>query len=209
MAKKSFVIILILLMATFLFGLAVKNYKPSVTATVDINDFPLQKGEWTGQVDNLTPGIIQMLNPTVIFSAAYVNADGIKVQLFFDYFSSLNNIGGPHSPRNCLPGSGWLISGSEEREIELNRGSIKAGRFFLQLKESTRVMDFWYVSRRGETANDYRFKFDSMVSSLTFQPNDMAFIRIVCDNDPVSLEALNQFEKQFVDEIYVRLPFWK
>ena len=70
-------------------------------------------------------------------------------------------------------------------------------------------MDFWYITNYGETANDYVFKFYEMLSALTLQPKDVAFVRFVADGDPQSLEALEQFKELFLPEIYDRLPFKK
>ena len=68
-------------------------------------------------------------------------------------------------------------------------------------------MDFWYVTRRGETANDYQFKLYTMISSLTLQPTDVAFIRFAAYDTPAGLQALDDFEQTFVPLIYSYLPY--
>jgi len=207
MARKAFVIFLIIQVFIFLFGFAVKHYQPETTNIPGTKEFPLQKDGWFGQEDDLIPQIVEMLNPTVIFSATYTNQKGSAVHLFFDYFAQQKSLGGPHSPRNCMPGSGWIIHNEEEREIQVNGRKVKIGRFDLRLGESKKVMDFWYITRYGETANDYLFKFYSMISSLTFRPNDIAFVRIICDGDEESLEYLKEFENIFGEEIYNYLGY--
>lgn len=207
MARKAFVIFLTILIFTFLFGFTIKYYQPEATNVPNINEFPLHMDGWVGKEDDLIPEIIKMLNPTVIFSATYTNQKGSKIHLFFDYFAQQNSLGGPHSPRNCMPGSGWIIQSEEDRKIQVNGRSVKIGRFDLRMGESKKVMDFWYITRYGETSNDYIFKLYTMISSLTFRPNDIVFIRILSDGDEKSLEALNEFEGIFVKEIYNHLGF--
>ena len=68
-------------------------------------------------------------------------------------------------------------------------------------------MDFWYVTNYGETANDYVFKWYETLSSITFRPKDVAFIRIITNDDPRSLAALARFEQLFIRQIYSHLPF--
>ena len=68
-------------------------------------------------------------------------------------------------------------------------------------------MDFWYLTGYGETANDYMFKLYSMISSLTFKPNDIAFVRIISDSDAEGLKVLDDFEGIFVEKIYHHLDF--
>jgi EpsI family protein len=207
MVGKSFIAFLSVVILTFLSGFAIRHYQPETSTGASIGDFPLQKDGWSGQKDNLIPAIVAMLNPTEIFSATYTDAVGNKVHLFFDYFAQRNARGGPHSPRNCLPGSGWTIRGVEKREIILKGRSITIGRFDLRMGESKRVMDFWYITRYGETANDYTFKIYTLISSLTFKPNDIAFIRIMGVGDEAGLSALDDFEKSFAEEIYNHLRF--
>jgi len=148
-----------------------------------------------------------VLKPVAIFQADYVNRDGVTVNLFMDYFASEKGGGGPHSPRNCVPGSGWVIASDQPHPIQFGSRTIPAHRFVLARGDYKQVMDFWYVTKYGETANDYKFKLYAMLSSLTLSPTDVAFVRFVSDSDPASLAALDQFEQSFLPEIYSRLPF--
>jgi hypothetical protein len=95
----------------------------------------------------------------------------------------------------------------EPREININGRIIKANRFHLRLGETKQVMDFWYITRHGETANDYKFKIYTMLSSLTLQPTDVAFIRFVAYDTPSGKQALDDFEQTFVPVIYGYLPY--
>lgn len=207
MAKKTFITFLLVLFATFLFCSAVEYYRPKTSSITKFEKFPVEKGDWIGQRDDLIPAIVEILNPTEIFSATFTNPEGIEVHLFFDYFSQQNSRAGPHSPRNCLPGSGWTILDTEEREITVDGRTIKIGRFHMRLGGLEKVMDFWYVTRHGETANDFMFKFYMMINSLTFKPIDVAFIRIIAHDDEEGLLALDDFENVFVEEIYQHLQF--
>ena len=209
MDKKSFSLIIVLLVITFSITLLIKYYRPLSAGDVDFSDFPLELGEWRGEREDVSQAVIDMLNPKDIFSATYTNRDGVKVHLLFDFFSSDETFGGPHSPRNCLPGSGWIILGSEQNNINVGSRNIAADRFALQFNQARRVMDFWYVTEFGETANDYVFKLHLLLSSLTFKPRDVAFVRFVTNDDRVSIAALADFQKIATDEIYDRLPFKK
>ena len=77
----------------------------------------------------------------------------------------------------------------------------------MRLGELRKVMDFWYVTKYGETPSDYTFKFYVMLSSLALQPTDVAFIRFFTAADSVSLAALDRFEQASLPLIYERLPF--
>jgi EpsI family protein len=207
MDKKSFAKILTILILTFAIALVIKYYRPSSLGDVNLDNFPLIIGQWHGERDVVSQPVLDLLNPVDIFSATYTNSDGAQIHLLFDFFSSDATFGGPHSPRNCLPGSGWVIQEVEHHNVSVNGRTIPAGRFALQFGATKRVMDFWYVTNFGETSNDYVFKLHLLLSSLTFKPRDVAFVRFIANDDPVSLEALEQFQQLTVEEIYRFLPF--
>ena len=158
-------------------------------------------------MEKIPEPIVEMLSPDEILSASFTNSSGNKVQLFVDYYAPENSVGSIHSPRNCLPGSGWVIAGSEPNTIEFGGRQIDAVRFYLALGSSRQVMDFWYITRFGETANDFRLKFNTMVSSLVLRPTDKAFVRFVTDDDSRSVAAMEEFEGLFIGEVYKGLPF--
>ena len=207
MAKKAFIAILLLLVLTFSFSYVIKHFKSVSYSISNLSTFPLKLGNWQGKIDIVPQSTIDMLNPDQLFSATYINPQGYKVQLFFDYFSSSVSLGGVHSPRNCLPGSGWAILNAQDRIINIGSHSIPASRFYLRLGESRQVMDFWYVTRKGETSNDYTFKLYTMLSSLKLKPTDVAFIRFATLDNAGSLEALDDFEKTFTPVIYQYLAY--
>lgn len=209
MGKKSFYLCLGAVVFTFIFTLLIRFYRPQTAGNVDFDNFPMKIGEWRGERDTISPDILGILNPQAIVSATYTNPEGISVHLLCDFFSSEATFGGPHSPRNCLPGSGWTITGTESNSIEVANRIIPAGRFQLQLDQFHQVMDFWYITHMGETANDYVFKLYELLSALTFKPRDIAFVRFVAKDDPESLAALKEFQKLSLKEIYQRLPFEK
>lgn len=207
MDKKAFYLIIGLILIVFVFTMLLTYFRPVSAGDVNFDDFPLELGQWRGKKENISQTVIDLLNPMDITSISYVNNDGVSIHLFFDYFSSDASFGGPHSPRNCVPGSGWIIENTFEKDIELDGRIIHSGVFELRFEKSFSVMEFWYVTHFGETANDYKFKLYELLSALTFSPRDVAFIRFVTSNDPRSLKALKEFQTLVVPEIYKQLPF--
>lgn len=207
MDRKSFLIMLAMLGVTLAFCQAIRQFRPAPSAMIDFATFPMQLDDWIGVPDEVPDYVIDLLQPEQIFSATYTNSGGDKVQLFFDYFTSEGGSAGPHSPRNCLPGAGWQITTVEKNVIVLSDRTVPAGRFELRMENAGKVMDFWYITQHGETANDYVFKFYSMLSSLTFRSGDVGFVRFLADQTPEGLAALEEFEQLFISHVYRHLPF--
>ncbi|KAA3636957.1 MAG: EpsI family protein [Calditrichaeota bacterium] len=207
MDKKTFYIICTAIVLTFVFTLLLLYARPDTAGVVSLDDFPLEIGEWQGEKQFISDATMELLNPQAIISAVYTNKEGVSVHLLFDFFSSEAAFGGPHAPRNCLPGSGWVISETESAKINIESKEIDAGRFLLTRNRNSQVMEFWYITHLGETANDYVFKLYELGSALLFKPRDVAFVRFVCANDAESVQALREFQKLVLPVIYDRLPF--
>lgn len=204
MARKTFIAAAALIGVVFLVTTAIKYGQPDSATNINFDSFPLEKGDWSGYRDDIPGYVVDLLHPIDIFSATYTNGTGEQVHLLFDFFSGS---GGPHSPRNCLPGSGWTLLDHESRQIEFDSDTITVYRFRLGKGDQSYVMDFWYVTPLGETANDFVFKLHELATSLAFLPRHVAFIRIVAARTPAGLAALDDFERLFVPEIYALLPF--
>jgi len=123
MEKKSFIVILVILVFTFLATTAIKYFRIAGNISISIDKMPMEKEGWVGTQQSLAPEIVEMLGASQLFSAKYVNLEGKSIQLFVDYFSPDNTSGAIHSPRNCLPGSGWAIINSIPRAIHV--GNIR------------------------------------------------------------------------------------
>jgi len=203
MDRKTFLLIAIALLLAGLAGWLIKYHSPGALVSSGWSEFPLEKDGWIGTEDVVAQGVIDLLKPDHIFNANYVDAEGFRVNLFLGSFSDLR--GGPHSPLNCLPASGWIVESSESRAIALEQRTIPARRLMLRYKQQSYVMDFWYITPLGETGNDYQLKLYQMLAALTLKPRHLIFARfVVRDTDP-GRAALDRFEQAFTADIYARL----
>jgi EpsI family protein len=204
MDRKKFFLTTIVIIVAAVVSWVVKYRQPTLTDSADWSTFPLQSGEWVGETDVVSQGVIDLLQPSGIFNANYFRSDGIQINLFLGDW--LDAHGGPHSPLNCLPASGWAVVETQNRPIPYGSRQIPARRLRLQYGQVFYVMDFWYITPFGETSNDYRLKLDEMLTSLMLQPRHLTFVRFVTRDTEAGRAALDQFEQDFVDEIYQRLP---
>ena len=186
---------------------ALRFYQPESTAEVNFSDFPLETNGWRGTREEIPQLVLNLLRPKAIFSGTYKRDEGQVVHLLFDFFVGEQSFGGPHSPRNCLPGGGWVINSERSHEISVGNRQIDGGRFALSYEGKKYTMDFWYITNYGETASDYKFRIYSLLSSLTLKPRETGFVRMIAEDSERGLEALEQFEQVFVPEVYDHLPF--
>ena len=84
-----------------------------------------------------------------------------------------------HTPKNCLPGSGWEPLGSELAAVQTPRGPVFVNRYLLQNGDAQALVLYWYQGRGRVQANEYLVKWDLLRDAALRQRSDEALVRIV------------------------------
>jgi EpsI family protein len=102
------------------------------------------------------------------------------ISMFVAYFRSQRAGQAPHSPKNCLPGSGWeqVQDGYIDVAVEGEPAPITINRYIVQNGESARVVLYWYQSRKRIIASEYSAKFWLVADSNRYHRSDTALVRI-------------------------------
>src|SRR5262249_7823848 len=78
-----------------------------------LRQLPLEMGAWRATSEQSLEAVVaEYLKPDDYILRDYVKPGSEPVNFFVAYFKSLQNVYGPHSPKVCLPGSGWLVRSS-------------------------------------------------------------------------------------------------
>src|SRR5215472_7006325 len=72
-----------------------------------LQSFPEHLGEWAGTDLPIDADTLQVLGPGDFLLRTYTSGDQQTINLFIAYFASERTGDTIHSPKNCLPGSGW------------------------------------------------------------------------------------------------------
>ena len=144
---------------------------------------PLQLAEWNSVAEDvLEPAVVEYLRPDDYLIRTYRSPDGQgSVNLFLAYFKSLQNSYGPHSPRVCLPGNGWLTLSSKIVQIPVpgSEQQIPANEFVLQKDEQHILVLYWYQNNRRIWAEEFQAKLHLLPDLLRFRRSDVTLVRIV------------------------------
>jgi len=84
-----------------------------------------------------------------------------------------------HSPKNCLPGSGWEALESEVIPVETPDGPVGVNRYLLQNGAERALVLYWYQGRGRVQASEYAVKWDLLRDAALRQRSDEALVRIV------------------------------
>jgi exosortase D (VPLPA-CTERM-specific) len=144
-------------------------------------EFPREIDGWTGREGQLEQAIVDTLKATDYYVGDFVQAPNRSpVDLFVAYYDSLSKGAAIHSPRVCLPGSGWEFASFEERPF----GDLTAGvpgtytRVVIQKGEEKALMYYWFQQRERRTANEFSMKYYLLVDSLRKSRKDGALVRL-------------------------------
>jgi EpsI family protein len=174
-----FFVLVLLLLATF--GLLRARVREEVLPTREsLSTFPLALGDWQGRDLPISPATREVLGPGDFLSRDYFNLSQQQVvNLFIAFFPSQRQGDTIHSPKNCLPGAGWIpvqsthiwMDGQNGRKVEVNRFLVDKGG------EKALVL-YWYQAHGRVTPSEYTAKYRLITDSIVMNRSDGALLRV-------------------------------
>jgi len=123
----------------------------------------------------------------------YEQAEGGALSVYVAYYASQTQGQTIHSPKNCLPGSGWEPLENRVAQVSAGDGSSHAvNRYILQREGEQALVLYWYQGRGRVAHNEYRVKWDLLRDAALKRRSDEALVRIVV---PVTSTEEAAFEK--------------
>jgi EpsI family protein len=157
----------------------------------------------------IEPEILEVLRADDVLTRIYRRSGGdVSASLFIAYFESQRDGKAPHSPKNCLPGSGWTPSDAgtisltptgTDQPIEVNRYVVAKGT-------TTSIVLYWYQSRSRVVASEYLAKLYLVLDSLRYHRTDTAIIRITTPVADGDVEGAEQRAVSFAADVAAVLP---
>ena len=100
-----------------------------------------------------------------------------------------------HSPKNCLPGSGWEALQSRETTVMTAAGAMPVNRYLLQRDDEQVLVLYWYQGRGRIRANEYLVKLDLLKDAALRGRSDEALVRVVVPIHRSEEEAFAEAER--------------
>ncbi len=147
-----------------------------------LEQLPLSMGSWDFvedyAVDQETRDVLKA--DDLLYRGYKDPSTGRVATLEVAAFRSLRNGKTPHSPKNCLPGSGWTQLSSNMYPIDIGDGQpIVVNRYVVQHGDDRSVVLYWYQSRQRVVASEYAAKFWVMADAIRLNRTDTAMVRVV------------------------------
>lgn len=200
--KKQFWFIAFILVVAIIY-LKVFATIEAVPLSANIDNFPKQIGLFTMTGSSaLTEEVLQELQVSSYINREYRNNDGYQLSLYLGYYEEQREGAMIHSPRNCMPGSGWnpvetsvvtiTISGTDQ--------SYKVNRILFQKGMDKILMHYWYQGRNRIVANEYIDRLFLILDSILQHRSEGSLVRVIGPWDTSG--DFEQKQEQFVASLF-------
>jgi EpsI family protein len=171
-----------------------------------LSGFPTVVDAWhleeVGVVDQETQDILKADD---LLTRTYSSREG-DANLFIAYFKTQRQGQSPHSPKNCLPGSGWQQMETGRIDVPVADGSIHINQYVVEKGEAQSVVLYWYQSQGRVIADEFAAKFYLISDSIQHHRSDTALVRVVV---PISRDRTEYAEKVGADFVRTFYPVVK
>lgn len=189
-----------LLAALLLGGVVINVWDRAGEAKVSrqpLKNLPAQLGSWRQQGTDVR---FDSETEKVLRADDYVSrnfeSNGTVASLYVGYYVTQRTGATYHSPLNCLPGSGWVMSdGGRVTITPRGAPSFEANRYLIQNGDQRALMIYWYQGRGSAVASEYWAKIYTVLDSVRRRRSDGALVRVMV---PV-LNSTQESEKAAVD----------
>ena len=174
----------ILLVALLFSGAIINVWERAGEANVSrqpLKNFPAHFGSWQQVGSDVR---FDAETEKVLKADDYVSrnfeSDGRNASLYVGYYTTQRNGSTYHSPLNCLPGSGWVMSdGGRITITPANGHSFEANRYLIQNGDQRALMIYWYQVRGKAVASEYWAKIETVLDSVRRRRSDGALVRVM------------------------------
>lgn len=147
-----------------------------------LRQLPSEVGNWkAGSDQTLESNVVEYLKPDDYVIRDYVNGAGRGLNLFVAHFKSLQDSYGPHSPRVCLPGAGWLVRSSkiETAPVPGRAEGIPVNEYVLEKSNDRILVVYWYQNNRAIWAEEFQAKLKMLPDLIRYRRSDVSLVRLI------------------------------
>jgi EpsI family protein len=201
------VTVLLLLQAAAFY--AVASRKEIIPSVPPLANFPVIVGPWYMTQDvPLDKDTLDILRADDTLNRVYVNpANRELATVYIAYFKTQRTGQSPHSPKNCLPGSGWepIDVGLATLKVSGWDTPITVNRYVVRHGEDKSVVYYWYQSHERVIAKEYAAKFWLVMDSIRYRQSATALVRVIAPVRNNDVEQASRVGEDFVRALFPQI----
>lgn len=164
---------------------------------------------WNGwgmvRESELDTDVADLLRADETLHRYYSKPGQTSVGLFIAFYKSQRTGISPHSPKVCLPGSGWVPLENRLLEIPVSGWSsptIEVNRFIVGKGNSRSVVLYWYETPFRVIANEYKAKVFTVLDGLRHHRSDTSIVRVIVGTEAEGLKEAEETAVRFVQDFF-------
>ncbi len=176
----------------------------AVPAKKELSTFPKAINTWAGTETFFSDKVYDVLGVDDSTLINYRSPGGKSLQLYIGYYQSQREGDLIHSPKNCLPGSGWSITRTTSESLTIPEEKprhIDIIKLIMEKDNNRQVVLYWFQSRGRFIASEYFQKIYMVWDSITKNRTDEAFVRLIAPVGSRGEEYTTEYLKEFAEQI--------
>ena len=189
---RSFWITASLLACTLAAANLSERRRPDALAA-PLESLPAEIGGWRiSGSEALDQKVLRVLLPTSYICRRYGN-DSSQVEVFVAFYAMQRAGESMHSPKHCLPGSGWEIWRQDTIRLSAGGRPVQINKLSVQNAGERKLILYWYQSRERVISSEYLGKLLLVRDSILNGRNSGSIARIIVPDTPEGLNAGSTF----------------
>lgn len=180
MRNLRFWLVALLLAATALL-LHTRGHADQNPPSEPLSRLPATIAGWTGSDEQIDQETRDVLGAGDFLSRFYTrDKQSAPVDLFIGYFPTQRTGQTIHSPKNCLPGSGWVFVSSNYADlIDAGGKSHRVGEYIISNGDTRQFVIYWYEAHGRSVASEYLAKIYMVADAMRMNRTDGALVRVI------------------------------
>ena len=176
-----------------------------VPAVKPLSTLAWQLGDWsTKQEFQTEKEVMEVLRADDTLSRTWSGSDGKFATLFVAFFKSQRTGVTPHSPKNCLPGNGWVQLADSKMYIPIpgRADPIEANYYIVQRGDAKQVTVYWYQSRDRVVANEFKARYYVVRDAIAHNRTDTSLVRVMVPFAGNDSKQATDTAREFVQTLF-------
>lgn len=176
-ARSRFMLVTLLLVMTWLYLFF--HTRQAIPVARPLAEFPASYQGWNMiSQEQFGDDLLKVLKPSDYLARQYEAVNGRQVGLYIGYHNGSRESGEIHSPKNCLPGSGWQQVTTTQTVLAGLPDTIHLTRAVYQKGDNKELFLYWFQVRDKSISDEYALKLSGIASAILYGRKDASFIRI-------------------------------
>lgn len=165
--------------------------------------FPEHVGPWSAiHSQQIGKGSMEVLQVDDYAFRTYRNPSGYQVGLYIGYYRKQKEGKLIHSPRQCLPGSGYQIVSHEVLPLSNEKyGQVPVNKNLMRKGKENELYIWWYQGRGRIYADEYLNRIYLVIDAILHHRSDGALVRVntSVNEDPAESQVVLQ---EFIEHLF-------